>query len=128
MEALIKRGTQETPEIIFDPQKDEFSISGNSLPEDVIAFYDEVNQWLEKYVKSPNPVTHLHVRMTYYNSASSKAMSTIMGLFEKTQNTGGKTYVHWHYLDDDEDMLDAGKELEGIFNLTFQFLPYLRNN
>lgn len=127
MKPFISEGTSDTPDIRFDKENNVFSMSGNSLPEDVIAFYDEVNQWLENYVVDPNPETNFHVKMTYYNSASSKAIASIMAIFEKINGSGKKVKVFWHFLEDDEDMLESGKELSEITDIPFEFVSYVRN-
>ena len=48
MEALIIKEDEGTPKIILDKDKNIFEISGNSLPEDIIAFYSPVFSWIKK--------------------------------------------------------------------------------
>ena len=49
MEILDIRGTTDTPKVLFDPDNNIFEISGRSLPEDVITFYQPVIEWLDDY-------------------------------------------------------------------------------
>ncbi|MBI4645194.1 MAG: DUF1987 family protein [Bacteroidia bacterium] len=37
-EALIIEPTDETPKVVFDPEKNIFEISGRSMPEDTVKF------------------------------------------------------------------------------------------
>ncbi len=49
MEALDIKATNDTPRVILDPENDIFEISGRSLPEDVVTFYQPVLDWLDDY-------------------------------------------------------------------------------
>ena len=51
MEALHIVSTEETPEVHFDVENKKFSISGKSLPEDSVAFYAPVFDWLQQFVE-----------------------------------------------------------------------------
>jgi hypothetical protein len=127
MNALIIRPDEEktTPEIMLDKANDRFEISGNSLPEDVLAFYTPVIKWIEEYKKQPNPTTKLKVRLNYFNSASSKIILDLLTMFEELQQTGKNVVIEWHYLDMDEDMLATGQEFQSLIKIPFEFLPFM---
>lgn len=63
MDVLIIKGSHETPEVLFNKETGEFSISGKSLPEDVKEFYTPIISWVNQYSESPNPETILKVKM-----------------------------------------------------------------
>ena len=44
------------PKIHFDKVKGIFEIKGDSIPENAVGTYESVIEWLQSYVKSPNPV------------------------------------------------------------------------
>ena len=70
MEALIIEEGNNTPKVILDQENGKFEISGQSLPEDVMGFYEPVFNWLEDYIRQPNKRTEFNFRLMYFNSAS----------------------------------------------------------
>jgi hypothetical protein len=126
MESLIIPEGQSTPAINFDTQNGKFEINGNSLPEDVLEFYSPVFKWVEQYIRQPGPIAEIHIKLSYFNSSSSKAILDILTMFEALTDMKVNISVVWHYLDLDEDMLHTGKEFEGMLKLPFQFVTYFQ--
>ncbi|MDD3568893.1 MAG: DUF1987 domain-containing protein [Bacteroidales bacterium] len=124
MEALSIKGTHETPEVLFNKNSGEFSISGKSLPEDVKEFYYPIVKWVSEYAKSPNPETTLKLKMDYFNTASSKMLLEIFEHFKAMHDAGNKVVIDWYYQEDDEDMQDAGEDYADIVEVPFNFISY----
>lgn len=124
MEALIIPEGQSTPNIILDHAKGRIEILGNSLPEDVLGFYSPVFKWVEAYVANPNPKTEIHIKLSYFNSSSSKSILDILTILEELVRLNLTVEVIWHYLDLDEDMLSTGREFESMLLIPFQFVPF----
>lgn len=123
MEALLIKATNDTPKIIFDGENDIFEISGKSLPENAIEFYEPVFNWLEIYTQNPKPVTVFNFQFEYFNTASSKQIIqilTFIGILSKKASVS----VNWHYRDIDEDMLAIGQEYSSLVKLPFEFAEY----
>jgi hypothetical protein len=127
MEPLIIEGTKNTPEIKFDIKTGKFSIIGNSIPEDVLSFYTPIFRWLEDYISNPCPLTDLSIKLSYFNSASSKTLLDILNMLEAVNDTSAKVFVKWHYHDLDEDMLQTGKEFESMLSIPFEFIAYYQD-
>ena len=72
METLIIEATDETPKIVLDQSNMEFELSGRSLPEDVVSFYQPVMDWLEKLESQPIENMEFSFKLDYFNTASSK--------------------------------------------------------
>lgn len=123
MEPLIITGTEEIPTIILDKERNLLEISGQSIPEDAIHFYSPVIDWFEEYSKQPNPETILTFRLEYCNSSSLKAIVDILEILEEIQKKGKKVEVRWYYKEDDDDMLDVGKEFEEIMEVPITLIP-----
>jgi hypothetical protein len=117
MEELFIAETQDTPQINFNRHTGIFEISGRSLPEDTVDFYTPVLNWLEQYGKSPNPKTDFHIRLEYFNTASSKM---ILDLLHVLKGISG-TQVTWHYYEDDEAIDEAGHEYAEQVDIPFVF-------
>ncbi|MBN1599636.1 MAG: DUF1987 domain-containing protein [Bacteroidales bacterium] len=124
MEALDIRATNDTPKVLLDPDNDVFEISGRSLPEDVISFYQPVLDWLEDYKDSPNDYTEFVFKYIYFNTATSKLVQDILIKLEEISEAGNKVQVIWYYEEDDEDMLDLGEEFSENVDIPFDIIGY----
>lgn len=120
MDALKIKGTDDTPEVLLDKSKGVFQISGRSLPEDSVEFFDPVLNWIESYKKDPNPTTAFVFKMEYANTASSKLIQTIISELESIKGIK----IEWYFREDDEDMKDAGYELSELVKIPFEFKNY----
>ncbi len=124
MEPLILNGTDDTPQIHFDISSGMFEITGRSLPEEVINFYAPVIDWVENYVLRPNDNTLLKLKLIYFNSASQRYLLEVLNSFEKLVQKGKKITIEWHYLEEDEEMREAGEEYQDLVNIPFIFQTY----
>jgi len=117
MENLQIDGTDDTPVVILDKGKGVFEISGRSLPEDVLQFYEPVVEWLKAYSKDPNSKTMFSFKLDYFNTASSKVLLDMLNQLKDIKGTS----IVWHYYEDDEEILDAGKEFAEQVDIPFEF-------
>jgi len=124
MEALRIEQTDDSPQVILDPENNLFEISGKSLPEDVIDFYEPLLDWLNLYRKEPNPKTAFNIKLIYFNTASSKLIMDILLIFEELIEEGRDIVIRWHSHTSDEDMQEAGKEYEEMIDVPFEHLTY----
>ncbi|MHC1704634.1 MAG: DUF1987 domain-containing protein [Tenuifilaceae bacterium] len=126
MEKLIISETKDTPEVLFDPNSNIFSISGVCHPENVTKFYEPITEWLENYKKeikkkpSSSPI-HLSIFFKYINSASYKYLLTFLQTIEGFIALGLPVSVIWYYEPEDVDMREAGVEL---FEFSGVKIPY----
>ncbi len=124
MDALNIKGTAETPNIIFDSSTNVFEITGKSLPEDVKEFYNPILRWMKSYSESPNPKTVLKVKMEYFNTASSKMLLELFEILDEMYKSGKDVEIEWHYMEDDEDMQDAGNDYADMLEVPFRMFSY----
>lgn len=122
MNAIKIEAKEDTPMIVFDPENNIFEISGRSLPEDASLFYEPVLEWLKKYAKNPNEITELHVKMNYFNTASSKLLLDILMILEEMVEDGKNCLIKWFYAEDDEDMEEAGEEYLELIEVPFELI------
>ena len=78
MEPLDIKATNDTPRVLFDPDNNLFEISGRSLPEDVVSFYQPVLDWLDDYSLHPLKKTDFVIKYIYFNTATSKLVQDIL--------------------------------------------------
>ncbi len=124
MEPLRIEQTDDSPAITLDHENNVFEISGKSLPEDVVDFYQPVLDWLTAYKKEPVPKTEFNVKLIYFNTASSKLILDILMIFEEMVEEGHNVRIKWHSLRSDEDMQEAGKEYEEMIDVPFEHITY----
>ena len=124
MEALRIEKTDDSPEVILDQEGNFFEISGKSLPEDVVQFYQPVLDWLDEYRKNPKPFTRFDFKLSYFNTASSKMILDIMMILEEMKEEGKGVLVKWISLASDEDMQEAGREYQEMVDIPFEHATY----
>ncbi len=119
MEALRIEETEDTPKVILDPENNVFSISGRSLPEDSVAFYAPVFDWLQQYAEVAEKDMDFEFFMEYFNTSSAKQIAKIFLLLEKLND---KVFVQviWRCKKDDVDMASSGMRFSKLLNLEFE--------
>jgi len=122
MKQIILEATEDSPLITFEDISNEISISGKSFPEDVDEVYSPFSNWFKLHAKSLNGNVHIEIKLEYYNTASSKKILQILLAFTELQNNGIPIKVTWHYHEDDEDMVEAGKRYKDLTELEFDFV------
>ena len=124
MEPLDIQGTNDTPKVLLDPESDVFEISGRSLPEDVVSFYQPILDWLEDYKSAPLEYTEFVFRYIYFNTATSKLIQDVLIKLEEIYEADNNVQVLWFYEEDDEDMLDSGEEFMETVDVPFELIGY----
>ena len=124
METLRIEATDDSPQVLLDQEDNQFEISGKSLPEDVVDFFQPVMDWMTSYRKKPNARTEFNLKMIYFNTASSKLIMDILMIFEEMVEEGHDVVIRWHSMQSDEDMQEAGKEYEEMLEIPFEHLTY----
>ena len=124
MEALHIQETDDSPEVVLDQQGNRFEISGKSLPEDALQFYQPVLEWLNEYRNKPKPFTRIDFKLTYFNTASSKLILDIMMILEEMKKEGNGVLVRWISPASDEDMQEAGREYQELVDVPFEHATY----
>ncbi len=120
MEILMLGASEKTPEIVFDPTTGTLLLKGRSIPENSIAFYKPLNDWIDQYAVHPASHTVVEMKLEYFNTSSSKCM---LDLFKKLEKLNGTVVsVNWYFEEDDEDMEEAGEDYQSIIRLPFKMI------
>lgn len=113
-------GTEDEPEIIFDPVNNIFKITGRSLSENPNEFYLPVIKWINEYIQNPNENTHLICNIELFNSSSARKIYEIFSKFEKIKDAGKEISISWYYVQGDSFMEKKGKEFDSIIDIPFE--------
>lgn len=124
MKALKVEATEFTPGISFDLENTPFLISGVSRPENANEFYEPVIEWLKSYKRNPLKTTDINFRFDYFNTSSLKYFLIILSQFKEIVDSGSNVNINWYYDEEDESMLEAGKNLEELSELGFSYKTY----
>ncbi len=120
MQELHIKQTKSTPLIACYHNGNVF-ISGRSLPEDPITYFQPLMDWIEMYGHENMKV---NIKLEYFNTSTSKV------LYEMLKNinnkyTGNTVKVVWQYEEGDDDTYESGMLYsEELPNLAFTFKEY----
>ena len=119
MAQMIIEATKNSPKVEFNTEGN-LIIQGRSIIEDTIAFYNPIIDWIKNC--SSKKFT-FEVRMEYMNTSSSKQMLTILKSIKDNSNIKD-VYIKWYYEEDDEDMLEMGKDYESMIRIPIDFYEF----
>jgi hypothetical protein len=104
---------EDTPEVILNPEKQIFSITGQSLPEDSHDFYEPILFWFLRYVQQPFDSMCLDIKLLYFNTASAKEIAKLLAALSECEQCD-KITIRWFYDFHDTENLDYCKRYEVI--------------
>jgi len=118
--------TERTPQVLLDRsgEKGHIQFVGRSLPDDARSFYRPILSWIEDYFNNPNDDTLVSFNLEYFNTSSSKMLLQIIRKFRELEDQSKKVTVEWHYLEEDEDILESGETFQDLTDLKFDFISY----
>ena len=122
MEPLIIQSTTNTPSVRLNKQTNKFIVSGVSLPENVLEFYQPLINWIMEYFDDPNPETVFEFKFNYLNTASSKVVNNILQILDEQFNNGLKVKVAWYFDFEDAEIKELGHDLSEMLELPMEFL------
>jgi hypothetical protein len=122
METVILDQKNETPYVKLDSSLGEFYFTGKSYPENVHHFYSAVIDYLNTYVKSPQPKTTAHFTWTYFNTATSKILVKIILTLKEVLSQGKDFEINWYCKSDDYLMIEKGQELKDLLGVKFNIV------
>ncbi len=123
MESLHIQQTKTSPEVILDTEQGFVEIIGESYPENAIAFYKHVFDWLNAAMNSKSKI-QVKFQLDYFNTSSSKVIMDILDSLQKYHDQNGKVKVLWLYKEDDDDMQETGEEFSSDLSLPFELKSY----
>lgn len=119
MENLYIPSTNETPEINFRFSEHKLHVSGESYPENAMAFYAPIRASLHDYLTKTPPAGEVeaHFALKYFNSSSTKLIRSMIGLMHDSAQAGKRIVAHWYHDPDDDMMSEFGNDLKDEFRM-----------
>jgi hypothetical protein len=126
MQDLKIEATNYTPYVFFDVQNNDIVFKGQSYPENAAQFYNEIFNFLEKYLDELDENVHVNVelKLIYLNTSSSKAVLILLDQLDKAYKKGKNININWHYHKDNELAMEIGKEFKEDLNLPFNLVMH----
>ena len=128
MRKLIIDQSMSTPKVVLDPDNGILQISGESRPPDVRELYDQILSWMDDFSThllhsdyKSDPVI-FNFDFDYFNSSSGKYILDICKVIARLRSHEVDINVHWHFEEDDTDMLEVGKEMSKIVKFPFEYI------
>lgn len=109
---LIEKGKR-TPEIKL-LTSGEFYISGTSITEDSVAFYQPVMQWIENFAYSISSPLIITIDLEYINTSGTSHIIKLLKYLINNLHKGTGLKIIWKYEDDDDDGLELGSTIQKI--------------
>ena len=123
MEKIYIPEGDSTPGFMIKPNEGKIVFWGQACPEDAFDFYEPILAKLQEYFDSQPPKVNFIFNISYYNTATSKIIVTILQLLEKLRRNGSDVIVTWYYDNNDEDMMIAGEDFSEIVDIPFELKP-----
>ena len=95
--------TARTPAINLDDTAASLTLSGESYPEDVPAFYEQLHNALVAYFSEHQDDFQVHIKLTYFNSSSARALMELLDALDEEASGARNITVSW-FCDPDDDI------------------------
>ena len=107
----------------FDATTGICELKGESYMEEAYKFYTPLLNWLKEYaIKQKSPVI-LNIKLTYFNTNSSRLLLDMLDMLKKSLDAGGSITVNWYYEIDDPDVKEEVEDFEIETGLTIHMIP-----
>jgi len=114
MEDLHIPASNETPEIRFEFSRHCLSMHGESYPENAMSFYGPIRSSLQNYLEKlpTDGKVEVNIGLRYFNSSSTKLIRALIGMLDRSAESGPSISVDWLHDADDDMMLEFGSDLK----------------
>ena len=120
---LEREKTHTTPYVLIDEASGSMKLEGKSYLEDIVGFFNDINDWLESYLSSGSVELTFDCAMEYFNSSTTKMFYNILRTMDKAAGKGAKVIVNWIANEDDDMIIECGEDFkEDMEHLTFNLV------
>ena len=102
MPSFSREASARTPYIHLDYTAGTLVMRGESYPEDVPAFYAEINEAITAYFADNDQALSVAIQLTYFNSSSARALMELLDLLDDAAKSGRTITVDWSCDPDDD--------------------------
>ena len=118
----IEEEEHDKPYVNFQAGTGICELSGESFPEKTADFYERLMSWLEQYMKEVKGPINFTIKLTYFNTSSSKRILHLMMKLQEYVKDGAKVKARWIYHPDDIDLEEDIEDLRSIAKLDLEMV------
>lgn len=108
-------GTKSSPEVVFEFDKGELTLSGKSFATNPFKFYQKLKKMFDLVKIDKLSIT---INIDYTNTVSSK---NLLEVLKTAKSKFLNLSIVWMYDEDDQDLLDLGYTFYEILNVPVEF-------
>jgi hypothetical protein len=112
------------PEVNFDAVTGVCEIKGESYMEEAYKFYTPLLNWLREYTLTERKAVNFNVKLTYFNTNSSRLLLDLFDILKKSIDMGNMVQINWYYETDDPDIRDEVEDFEIETSLSINLIPF----
>jgi len=118
-----EKGTFFTPSVNFNYETGKCVLEGESYLEDTWTFYDQLLSWLKGFAAEQRAID-FELRLTYFNTSSSKGILDLLKFLKTYQEEGGEVSVKWFYHEDDDDNYEEAEDFKEDTGLDIEIISF----
>ena len=123
MYRIERERTSSTPYILIDQEKGYMRFQGESFHENVLDFYSEIVDWLQKYLAGDFEQFVFDCELKYFNSSTARLLLNMLLLMDDASAAGKKVTVNWISTEDNEINIECGEDFsDEVTSLTFNMV------
>ena len=123
MNTLIIEGKTNSPTINFNCNTGLLKITGRSIPENPVKFYQPLEEWISSFLDTKPSKISFYIYLDYLNTHSTECILILIKKLEGYyQATKADVKVIWNFDADDEDMETLGNDLASLAKVPFEML------
>jgi len=119
MENIELPQTEHTPTVLCNATDGSISITGDSLPEDAKAFYQQIIDWVRTVQTEGTLGVKARLFFNYFNSSSAKQIIKLFYAMEEVADSGKSVEIEWCHAANDVMIKERGEELAQLVELPF---------
>ena len=119
MEKWTTESSERSPLALLDRQESILKLEGRSYPEEGMDFFDPIILRFKSLQNSETPIRTIHLRLEYYNSATTKALSDLFQALMLAKNAGHQVKVIWEFEEEDDGIQEDIDMFIETFDLDF---------
>ena len=119
---LERQKTDTTPYVLVDEEKGYMKFEGESYHENVLEFFKEIYDWLDKFLKTDFALFTFDCELRYFNSATVKLLLNLLLNMDRAANCKNIT-VNWITTANNKIIIECGEDFkEDLENLKFNLV------
>jgi len=119
---LEREKTELTPYILIDEEKGYMKFEGESYHENVISFYQEISEWLGKFLKTDFKSFTFDCELKYFSSSTVLILLNMLSDMDNSKNSG-KITINWITAKNNKIIIECGEDFrEDLKNVSFNMI------